>query len=32
MPDGYDCANKLINIFPKLISLESGSYADIRKL
>ena len=32
MPDGETCANKLIDAFPKLLQLESGSYADIRKL
>ena len=32
MPDGETCARRLIDIFPKLLQLESGSYADIRKL
>lgn len=32
MPDGETCARKLIDAFPKLLYLESGSYADIRKL
>lgn len=32
MPDGETCARKLIEAFPKLKTLESGSYADIRKL
>ena len=32
MPDGYNCAQKLISIFPQLREKESGSYADIRKL
>lgn len=32
MPDGEACARKLIKAFPKLLDLESGSYADIRKL
>ncbi len=32
MPDGYGCAKKLIDIFPKLLRNESGAYADIRKL
>ncbi|MGJ8652052.1 MAG: SDR family NAD(P)-dependent oxidoreductase [Opitutaceae bacterium] len=32
MPDGETCARKLIDAFPKLLNMESGSYADIRKL
>ena len=32
MPDGISCAHKLVTAFPKLLKLESGSYADIRKL
>lgn len=32
MPDGETCARMLIEAFPKLLGLESGSYADIRKL
>ena len=32
MPDGATCARKLIEAFPRLLELESGSYADIRKL
>lgn len=32
MPNGETCAQKLIDAFPKLLKLESGSYADIRKL
>ena len=32
MPDGETCARKLIEVFPKLLSLASGSYADIRRL
>ena len=32
MPDGETCARRLIEIFPKLLQVESGSYADIRKL
>lgn len=32
MPDGETCARKLIDAFPKLLQLESGGYADIRKL
>jgi NAD(P)-dependent dehydrogenase (short-subunit alcohol dehydrogenase family) len=32
MPDGETCARKLIEAFPKLLQLESGGYADIRKL
>ncbi len=32
MPDGETCARKLIEAFPELLRLESGSYADIRKL
>ena len=32
MPDGETCARKLIAAFPGLLNLESGSYADIRKL
>lgn len=32
MPDGEACARKLIDLFPRLLQLESGNYADIRKL
>jgi benzil reductase ((S)-benzoin forming) len=32
MPDGETCARRLIDAFPKLLKLESGGYADIRKL
>ena len=32
MPNGEDCARKLIHAFPELLKLTSGSYADIRKL
>lgn len=32
MPDGEACARKLIEALPLLKNLESGSYADIRKL
>jgi NAD(P)-dependent dehydrogenase (short-subunit alcohol dehydrogenase family) len=32
MPDGETCARRLIEVFPKLLQVESGSYADIRKL
>ncbi|WP_269524143.1 SDR family NAD(P)-dependent oxidoreductase [Coraliomargarita parva] len=32
MPDGETCARKLIEAFPRLRELPSGSYADIRKL
>ena len=32
MPDGETCARKLIDAFPKLLQLESGNYADLRKL
>ncbi len=32
MPDGASCARQLIAAFPRLLELESGSYADIRKL
>lgn len=32
MPDGESCARKSIEAFPKLMELESGGYADIRKL
>lgn len=32
MPDGETCARRLAEIFPRLLELESGSYADIRKL
>lgn len=32
MPDGETCARSLIGVFPKLLDLDSGSYADIRKL
>ena len=32
MPDGETCARILIGVFPKLLQVESGSYADIRKL
>lgn len=32
MPSGEDCARKLVDVFPRLLALESGSYADVRKL
>lgn len=32
MPDGETCARKLMKAFPELLRLESGSYADVRKL
>ena len=32
MPNGYECAQKLISIFPKLLNFQSGGYYDIRKL
>ncbi len=32
MPDGETCARMLIDAFPRLLELESGSYADIRKM
>jgi len=32
MPDGEGCAKKLVEAFPKLLQLDSGGYADIRKL
>lgn len=32
MPDGKTCAEKLIDAFPRLLDLQSGGYADIRKL
>lgn len=32
MPDGKTCARQLAHAFPKLKQLESGQYADIRKL
>ena len=32
MPNGETCARKLIDAFPKLLQLENGSYADIRRL
>jgi NAD(P)-dependent dehydrogenase (short-subunit alcohol dehydrogenase family) len=32
MPDGETCARRLIEVFPKLLQVESGCYADIRKL
>lgn len=32
MPNGEDCARHLINSFDQLKTLDSGSYADIRKL
>jgi NAD(P)-dependent dehydrogenase (short-subunit alcohol dehydrogenase family) len=32
MPDGVDAARKLVKTFPSLLKIESGSYADIRKL
>lgn len=32
MPDAETCARQLIDIFPKLLQLETGSYQDIRKL
>lgn len=32
MPDGETCARRLMDIFPQLLQLDSGSYADIREL
>lgn len=32
MPNGETCARRLIAAFPQLLKLESGSYADIRKM
>lgn len=32
MPDGPTCARQLVEAFPKLKDLNSGEYADIRKL
>ena len=32
MPDGETCARTLVDLFPRLLQLESGSYADIRQL
>jgi NAD(P)-dependent dehydrogenase (short-subunit alcohol dehydrogenase family) len=32
MPDGETCARQLIDAFPKLKDLQSGQFADIRKL
>ena len=32
MPDGETCARRLIEVFPELLQVESGSYVDIRKL
>lgn len=32
MPDGETCARKIVEALPKLEKLESGSYADIRKI
>jgi len=32
MPDGESCARRLIDLFPQLLQLDSGSYADIREL
>lgn len=32
MPNGETCAQKLIEAFPLLLNLASGSYADVRKL
>ena len=32
MPDGETCARKLVDLFPRLLQLDSGSYADIRNL
>ena len=32
MPDGETCARRLIEVFPKLLQIESGEYVDIRKL
>jgi benzil reductase ((S)-benzoin forming) len=32
MPDGETCARKLVELLPGLLRLESGSYADIRRL
>ncbi len=32
MPDGETCARRLMKMFPKLLKMKSGDYADIRKL
>ena len=32
MPDSESCARRLIEAFPRLLKLQSGVYADIRKL
>ena len=32
MPDGESCARRLISLFPDLMDLPSGDYADIRRL
>lgn len=32
MPDSETCARRLIDLLPTLLKLESGSYADIRRL
>lgn len=32
MPDGYGCAQKLVQILPNLLEKQSGCYADIRNL
>lgn len=32
MPDGETCARRLTDLFPRLLQLKSGSYADIRNL
>ncbi|MFO8027068.1 MAG: SDR family NAD(P)-dependent oxidoreductase [Opitutales bacterium] len=32
MPDGETCARLLIDTFPKLLELDSGEFADIRKM
>ena len=32
MPDGYGCAQKVVQILPDLLENESGCYADVRNL
>ena len=31
MPDGRTCAERIIEVLPQLLQLESGGYADLRK-
>jgi len=32
MPDGRTCAEKIVELLPKILEVESGEFADIRKL